>query len=88
MRWLLAAPFLLLLVLFALSNRAPVALGLWPTGISVTLPVSIAILLAAALGFLAGALIAWIGGHPHRSRARRAEARLRALEAAAPKATP
>jgi len=38
------------------------------------------VLVAAALGFLAGALLLWVGALGHRRRARRAEARLRKLE--------
>lgn len=82
MRWVLAAPFLLLLVLFALSNRAPVTLGLWPTGLGIEAPLALVILATAAIAFLAGALVMWIGGLGHRRRARRAEARLRKLEEA------
>ena len=88
MRWVLAAPLLLLLVLFAVSNRAPVTLGLWPTGLAVEAPLALIVLVAAALGFLAGALLLWVGALGHRRRARRAEARLRKLEAAQTPATP
>ena len=88
MRWVLAAPLLLLLVLFAVSNRAPVTLGLWPTGLAVEAPLALIVLVAAALGFLAGALLLWVGALGHRRRARRAEARLRKLEDAQAAAAP
>ncbi len=54
MRLLVATPFLLLLVLFALSNRQPVAIGLWPTDLTWQVPLSIAVLIAAGLAFLLG----------------------------------
>ncbi len=81
MRILLAAPLLFLLVLFALSNRQPVELGLWPTDVSIQIPVSLAILGIAGLFFLFGALVAWAGVVAERDRARRAEATIRQLEA-------
>ncbi len=80
MRLLIAAPFLIVLVLFALSNRQPVSLGFWPTDFTLILPLSVAVLAAAGLAFLAGALLAWVSGLPQRRRARRAEARLQLLE--------
>ena len=41
MRLLIGLPLLLLLVLFALSNTAPVRLGLWPTDYALQLPLSL-----------------------------------------------
>lgn len=81
MRILLAVPLLFILVLFALSNKQAVALGLWPTDIQLELPVSIAVLGIAGLFFLFGALVAWSGMLAERTRARRAEATIRQLEA-------
>ncbi len=81
MRFVLAVPFLLLLALFALSNPGPVRLGLWPTDISVSVPLSLAILGAMAVSFLLGGLIVWAGALGLRRRARRAEQMTRALEA-------
>ena len=80
MRLLIAAPFLLLLVLFALSNSAPVSLGLWPTGLHLAAPLSLVVLVAAAVAFLAGALLVWVNELGQRRRARRAEASVRKLE--------
>jgi putative membrane protein len=80
LRWVIAAPFLLLLVLFALSNTAPVKLGLWPTDYAIELPLSVAILGGMALAFLAGALVVWVGHVGQRRRARRAEQSVRLLE--------
>ena len=75
-----AAPFLLLLVVFALSNRADVVLGLWPTDLSVNVPLSLAMLAAGALFFILGAIAAWLGTLAQRRRAHRAERRVRSLE--------
>ena len=81
MRVLLAAPLLFILILFALSNKQAVDLGLWPTDVQIELPVSIAVLVIAGLFFLFGALVAWSGTLAERTRARRAEATIRQLEA-------
>ena len=79
LRLLLLSPFLLLLVVFALSNTRPVPIGLWPTGLTIELPLAGAILLGTAVGLVLGALIVWVPGLAHRRRARRAEAREAAL---------
>ena len=81
MRALLAIPLLVILVVFALSNKQAVQLGLWPTDIQVEVPVSLAVLGIAGLFFLFGALVAWSGTIAERGRARRAEAAVRQLEA-------
>ena len=74
------APFLLLLVLFALSNQGTVDLGLWPTDLSVQAPLSVAVLVASAVFFLLGAIVVGLGSLAQRRRARRAENRVRTLE--------
>ena len=78
---LVAVPFLLLLVLFALSNQAPIQLGIWPTDFSVNLPISLAILGAMAIAFLFGGILVWISELGQRRRARRAEQAVQLLEA-------
>ena len=81
LRIVLAFPFLLLLVLFALSNPQPVHLGLWPTDYTVDAPLSLTVLLAMAAAFFLGALMIWFSASAARGRARRAENRARLLEA-------
>ena len=81
LRFLAALPFVILLVLFALSNTEPVRVGLWPTDYAFEVPLAVAVLIGAALAFLAGAMIVWLGSFPLRRRARRAEAQTRVLEA-------
>jgi uncharacterized integral membrane protein len=81
MRLLIAAPFLLLLVLFALSNTGSVQLRLWPTDLSLQAPLSLAILGGMAVAFLVGGLLVWASELAQRRRARRAEHAVRRLEA-------
>jgi len=81
MRLLIAVPLLILLVLFMLSNRETVRLGLWPSDYTLKWPLSLTVLGAMAVAFLAGALIVWLTELPRRRRARRSEEQLRLLEA-------
>ena len=80
LRLLIIIPLLLLLVLFALSNRAPLHLSLWPTDITADLPASAVILGAMAVAFLAGALLVWVGEFGRRRRARQADLSVKLLE--------
>ncbi len=81
LRFLLLLPFLILLIVFTLSNPQPVPLGLWPTDFTLEVPVSLAILIASGLFFFLGALFVWFGTVAARRRHRRAERRAAALEA-------
>ncbi len=86
MRWIVFLPFAALVVLFALSNRQPVELRLWPFDLVWQAPLSIAVLGASAVAFLVGAGIVWVSGMPQRSRSRasirKAEGLQRELDAA------
>ena len=80
MRLLLFIPLAALVVLFALSNRQPVELRLWPFDVTWTAPVSLAVLLPAAVAFLLGALIVWLADLPARRRGWSAQRRATALQ--------
>ncbi|MCK8785180.1 LapA family protein [Roseomonas sp. NAR14] len=80
MRWILFGPFLVLLILFALSNRQEVQLTLWPFDYAYAVPLSFAVLAVAALSFLIGAAVAWIASLPYRRRARQMEGAARRME--------
>jgi uncharacterized integral membrane protein len=79
--WLLTLPLAALLVLFAVSNTAPVTLGLWPFDVTVELPLSVAVLAVSAIAFLFGAIVVWTTALPVRMRARRLENSTTALRA-------
>ncbi len=79
-RFLLFLPFLLLVVLFVVSNTTPVELRLWPLGWSLSTPLALGVLGAMAIAFFLGALFTWLPALGARRRARRAEARVAALE--------
>lgn len=80
MRILIAVPFLIVLVIFVLSNRDPVTVGFWPTDVRWDIPLSVALLIAAAVALVVGAAIVWISELRQRRRARHAEAAVRRLE--------
>jgi len=80
LRLLVALPFLVVLLSFALSNRSPVQLGLWPTGLTIEAPLSMAIIAVAGAAFLLGALFVWFAELQQRNRARRAEHALKLVE--------
>jgi lipopolysaccharide assembly protein A len=81
LRLIIALPLLLIMVLFALSNRMPVRLGIWPTDYALELPLSLAILAGMAIAFFAGALLVWFSALAQRRRARHSEQVARLLEA-------
>lgn len=90
---ILALPLLLVLVLFAVSNADPVSLHLWPFDLVWVVPLAGAVLGAALLAFLLGAVLAWGAGLRFRAQARqlrRANERLEAelTELRAQKAVP
>jgi uncharacterized integral membrane protein len=76
----LAAVLALLIVLFAVSNRAPVEITLWPLPFQVSLGVYAVTLIAVLFGFLVGLVTAWLHGAPQRRERRRLRAQVRDLE--------
>ncbi len=80
-RLIVAIPLLLIGILFALSNREPVKLGLWPTDYAIQVPVSLAILVAMGIAFFIGGIVLWISVLGARGRARSAERARERLQA-------
>jgi uncharacterized integral membrane protein len=69
--WIVAAPIVILVVLFAVSNREPTTLRLRPFPFDLTIPIWLLTLIELFVGFLLGAIVTWIG-----DRRRRRETRL------------
>ena len=69
-----------LLIPFALSNREPISLGLWPLPFFVDLPLYLLVLSLLLAGFVIGAAATWIGGRRKRRELRRGRRRVEALE--------
>ena len=80
LRLILLIPVLLVLVLFALSNRASVELQFWPIDQTLDVPLSLAVLAAMAVAFVLGGLTVWFSLVGARRRARRAEQALNLVE--------
>jgi len=68
--WILAGTLAALAGLFALNNRGELTVDLWPLGPQTQMPVFVALVGALYIGFLFGALVAWLAGGATRKRAR------------------
>jgi lipopolysaccharide assembly protein A len=79
--WLITLPLAVAAVLFAVGNRGPVVLSLWPFELELELPVYLAVLGPLAVGVLLGAVAAWLGALRARWLARRRGTRIAQLTA-------
>lgn len=80
LRWLITLPLAIVLVVFAVNNRAFAEVDLWPLGLLVSWPLFIYVFLGVGAGLLMGWLFAWVSAGPARKLARERRARLRELE--------
>jgi lipopolysaccharide assembly protein A len=78
--WLVTLIAAVVLIPFAIANRATVSLGMWPFPFMLEIPVYLLILLTLFAGFILGAACAWIAGHGLRRERRRRRRRVEALE--------
>jgi uncharacterized integral membrane protein len=78
--WLITALAGLVCVIFAVSNRAGVALTFWPLSFELAAPLYLVVLLALLAGFLIGLLVAWVWSWGARRRARQCARRVATLE--------
>lgn len=78
--WLVGVPFGLALTLFAIANRQPVDVGLWPLPWTLQLPLYAQVLGGVACGLIAGAGLSWVAGAGLRARARASRRRVQELE--------
>jgi putative membrane protein len=67
-------------ILFAVSNRAPVSVTVWPFPFAVDVGLYIIVLASVFAGFLVGALVTWVAQGKHRRKVRRQRAEIRSLE--------
>lgn len=77
--WIVTVPAAIIAVLFAVSNREPVTVALWPLPAQ-QVRLYLVVLLAMLVGFLAGELVAWVNGGRTRRLARERARRIAALE--------
>jgi uncharacterized integral membrane protein len=77
--WSATLAIAIVLTAFAVPNRERVEVVLWPF-LTLEAPLYLVTLLALLAGFLAGAVVAWIGGARWRRKARQRARRIEALE--------
>ncbi|WP_159710279.1 LapA family protein [Geminicoccus flavidas] len=80
LRTILALVGLLVIVLFAIGNRQPVEISLWPTPFMVDLPLYGVFLVAMIIGVILGGIASWLGGHDKRVEASRTRRKLAILQ--------
>ena len=80
LRTILGLVGLLVIVVFAIGNRQPIEISLWPTPFVIDLPVYGVFLAAMILGVILGGIASWLGGHQKRADAARTRRRLAILE--------
>jgi uncharacterized integral membrane protein len=68
--FIISLPLFVVLVVFAVDNRGALALSFWPLPWTFAMPVFVALFLALLIGFLAGAVAAWLSGGRTRRRLR------------------
>lgn len=73
-------PLAIIIGIFAVENRAPLALEVWPLPGRQEMWASVWIFGLLAIGIIIGLVIGWIAGGSARRRARRAERLTRTLE--------
>ena len=69
--WLFSLPLMLAAICFAVGNREPTIISLWPFGIAVALPIYLLALLPLGFGLLCGAVMQWVVALRHRVAAQR-----------------
>lgn len=85
---LITAPLTLAALIFAIANRDPIFVRLWPFQVTVETPLFIVVLGALALGLVSGAAMLWPAALRWRSVAKRRQKRIEQLEEAAKAAAP
>ena len=78
--WILTLPLIVVAVIFAIANREPITLDLWPLDTSPRLPLFVILLACVAFGLAVGGLATWLSAAPARQRARQARRRVAELE--------
>jgi uncharacterized integral membrane protein len=78
--WLIGLPLAAVIVVFALSNRQDVAIGLWPFEQSLALPLFLVVLVPLIVGLALGLLVGSVRALRHRRAARTLAKRAERLE--------
>lgn len=69
--WVIVIPLAVVAVVFAVNNNAESVISLWPFPIEFHIPLYVVAFAGIIIGFIAGALIAWLSASRWRRMARR-----------------
>lgn len=78
--WIVVLPLVVLVAVFAVLNRQPVTVDLFPLLLTLEIPLYLTILAAVFLGFVLGGLASWTAQGKWRRRARERARRVEHLE--------
>jgi len=67
-------------VVFAIHNYHDATVNLWPAPLALALPLFVIVFGAIVLGFIGGAVVAWLAGSKNRRKAREIRRTARQLE--------
>lgn len=79
--WLFSLPLLLVAICFAVGNREPTIINLWPLGYVITLPIYQLALVPLGCGLLFGAGMQWFVGLRHKLAAQKLGKEIATLKA-------
>ena len=78
--WIAMVVVGLAIIVFAVANRSPLEIDLWPLPFTPVVPSFAVVLGAAFVGFVGGGIIAWLSAGGTRRRARQEHRRADTLE--------
>ncbi len=78
--WIVGLIVAVTAVLFAVSNRTPVSITIWPFPFALDVGLYVIVLASVFAGFLVGALVTWVAQGKHRRKVRRQRSEIRSLE--------
>lgn len=78
--WIAGMTVALVTVLFAVSNREPVSVTLWPFPFALDLGLYGIVLVSVLAGFVVGSLVTWMAAGKNRRRVRQQRSEISTLE--------
>jgi len=78
--WIVVGLIGITFIVFATHNYHAAEVNLWPAPVSLSLPVFVVVFAAVVLGFVGGALVAWLAGGKARRKTREIKRTVRQLE--------